>query len=58
MLANGTARTFAYIVSVDEGHFEKNDEFVSDRGRNGDEIGHNGLWVEPDIGVLRVITCD
>jgi hypothetical protein len=58
MLANGTARTFAYIVSVDEGHFEKNDEFVSDRRRNGDEIGHNGLWVEPDIGVLRVITCD
>jgi hypothetical protein len=43
---------------VDEGHFEKNDEFVSDRRRNGDEIGHNGLWVEPDIGVLRVITCD
>jgi hypothetical protein len=58
MLANGTARTFAYIVRVDEGHFDKNDEFVSDRRRNGDEIGHNGLWVEPDIGVLRVITCD
>ena len=58
MLAEGTARTFAYIVSVDEGHFGKNDEFVSDRRRNGDEIGHNGLWVEPDIGVLRVMTCD
>ena len=57
-LAEGAARTFAYIVSVDEGHFDKNDAFIIDRTRNGDEIGHRGLWVEPDISVLRVITCD
>jgi len=58
MIGEDTAQTFAYIVSVDEGHFDKNDEFVADRRRNGDEIGHRGLWVEPDINVLRVITCD
>jgi hypothetical protein len=57
-MAEGAARTFAYIVSVDEGHFDKNGKFVVDRTRNGDEIGHRGLWVEPDISVLRVITCD
>jgi hypothetical protein len=58
MIGEDTAQTFACIVSVDEGHFDKNDEFVADRRRNGDEIGHRGLWVEPDINVLRVITCD
>jgi hypothetical protein len=44
-------------IRVDEGHFDENGEFVVDRRRNGDNIG-SGLWVEPDIGVLRVITCD
>jgi len=58
MIGEDTAQTFSYIVSVDEGHFDKNDKFVADRRRNGDEIGHRGLWVEPDINVLRVITCD
>jgi hypothetical protein len=46
-----------YLVSVDEGHFERNNEFVADRRRNGDEI-NSGVWVEPDNGVVRVITCD
>jgi hypothetical protein len=47
-----------FVVSVDEGHFDKNGEFAADRRRNGDEIGRRGLWVEPDINVLRVITCE
>ena len=57
-IGEGIAQNYAYIVSVDEGHFDKNGDFVADRRRNGDEIGHRGLWVEPDINVLRVITCD
>jgi hypothetical protein len=51
-------KVYGYIVSADEGHFDKNGEFVADRRRNGDEIFRRGLWVEADIGVLRVITCD
>jgi hypothetical protein len=44
-------------LRVDEGHFDPNGKFVVDRRRNGDNIS-GGLWVEADIGVLRVITCD
>jgi hypothetical protein len=44
-------------VSVEEGHFDEKGKFIVDRQRNGDVIG-SGLWVEPDIGVLRVIICD
>jgi hypothetical protein len=44
-------------LRVDEGHFDDSGEFVADRRRNGDNVS-NGLWVEADIGVLRVITCD
>jgi len=51
-------QNFSFIVSVEEGHIDKNGEFVVDRKRNGDEIGRRGFWVEPDIQVLRVITCD
>jgi hypothetical protein len=50
-------RQHGYFTSIDEGHFDNNGEFVVDLVRNGDEISR-GLWVEPDIGVLRVITCD
>jgi hypothetical protein len=46
-----------YTISLEEGHFGPNDEFVADRRRNGDETYH-GAWVEPDIGVLRVKMCD
>jgi hypothetical protein len=46
------------FISVDEGYFNQQGEFVADRRRNGDEIGRRGLWVESDIGVLRAITCD
>jgi hypothetical protein len=44
-------------VSVEEGHFARNGEFVVDRVRNGDETDH-GLWVEPDTGVVRAILCE
>ena len=44
-------------VSVDEGHFDQKGAFVVDRQRNGDEISM-GVWVESDLGVVRVILCD
>ena len=47
----------ANYVRVDEGHFDKDGEFVVDRRRNGDETDH-GVWVEPDCGVVHVIMCD
>jgi hypothetical protein len=49
-------RQHGYFTSIDEGHFDNNGEFVVDLVRNGDEISL-GLWIEPDIGVLRLITC-
>ena len=47
----------AHQLSVDEGHFGQNGKFVVDRRRNGDEVSR-GTWVEPDVGVVRVIMCD
>lgn len=44
----------AHYASVEEGHFEAPGLFVVDRRRNGDEID-NGVWVEPDTGVVRVV---
>ncbi|MGD1040292.1 MAG: DUF5597 domain-containing protein [Dehalococcoidales bacterium] len=58
LVSDWATKIFGYIVSVDEGNFDNNGEFVADRRRNGDEIFRRGLWVEPDIGVLHVITCD
>jgi hypothetical protein len=58
LVSDWATKIFGYIVSVDEGHFDANSEFVADRRRNGDEIFRRGLWVEEDIGVLRVITCE
>jgi hypothetical protein len=61
--ASGAKQSTAYNdvhgrpLRVDEGHFDDNGEFVADRRRNGDNVS-NGLWVEADIGVLRVITCN
>ena len=46
-----------YTLRVEEGHFDQNNEFVVDRRRNGDRIAE-GVWVEPDVGVVRVIMCD
>jgi hypothetical protein len=51
-------KVYGYVVSVDEGHFNKKGEFIADRRRNVNEIFRRGLWVEADIGVRRVITCD
>jgi hypothetical protein len=58
LVSDWATKIFGYIVSVDEGHFDKKGKYVADRRRNGDEIFRRGLWVEPDNGVLRVITCD
>jgi hypothetical protein len=47
----------AHYVSVDEGHFDAGGAFVVDRRRNGDEVD-GGVWVESDVGVVRVVMCD
>ncbi len=47
----------AHYVSIDEGHFDVGGQFVIDRRRNGDEID-GGVWVEPDVGVVRAIACE
>jgi hypothetical protein len=44
-------------ISVDEGHFDRNGKYVADRRRNGGQVGF-GIWVEPENGVIRVITSD
>jgi hypothetical protein len=44
-------------ISVDEGHFNEKDEFIVDRQRSGDALC-GGVWVAPDVGVVRVIMCD
>jgi hypothetical protein len=46
------------FISVDEGHFDDNGEFVVECRRNGDQITWCGLWIEPNCGVVRAITCD
>jgi beta-galactosidase GanA len=47
----------AHYVSVDEGHFDAHGNFVVDRRRNGDEVD-GGIWVAPDVGVVRAVLCD
>ena len=44
-------------LSVDEGYFDQNGKFVTERRRNGGQV-FNGVWIEPDCGVVRVIMCD
>ena len=44
-------------LSVDEGHFDRDGKFVAERRRNGGQV-FNGVWVEPDCGVVRVIMRD
>jgi hypothetical protein len=41
-------------LRVEEGHYNEFGDFVPDRVRNGDEIT-GGLWVSPDVGVVRAI---
>ena len=47
-------KRFSKAISVDEGYFNQNGEFVPERRR---EIIF-GVWVRHDAGVIRVITCD
>jgi hypothetical protein len=54
---DGFLHCLAHYVSVEEGHFDTSGQFVADRRRNGDEID-NGVWVEPDTGVVRVVMTD
>jgi len=44
-------------LSVDEGRFDGDGQFVIKRRRNGDET-NSGVWVEPDCGLVRVLMCD
>jgi len=46
-----------HFISVDEGHFDRNGEFVVECRRNGDQIG-SSLWLEPNVGLVRAIMCD
>lgn len=46
-------RDINYIL-VEEGYFDKNEAWIATRRRNGDESDF-GIWVEPDVGVVRVI---
>jgi hypothetical protein len=46
-----------HVMSVDEGHFDKNEEFVADRRINGDDL-RGGVWVGPPDSVVRIITCN
>ena len=46
-----------FVLSVDEGHFNQNGEFVAHRRINGDYL-RGGVWVGPDDTVMRIITCD
>ena len=44
------------FITIEEGIFQENGEFKVQRKRNGDEADF-GIWVEPDIQVVRVRLC-
>jgi hypothetical protein len=46
-----------FALSVEEGHFNKKEEFVIDRKINGDAL-RGGVWVGLDDSVIRILTCD
>ena len=46
-----------YLISVDEGHFDRNGKFVAVRRRTGSQ-SRDGIWAGCDDGAVRVITCD
>ena len=46
-----------HYLSVDQGYFDDNGKFVTVLRRNGGQVDW-GLWVEGDIGVVRVLLCD
>jgi hypothetical protein len=41
------------FLSIEEGHFDENGLFITDRIRNGDEAFFGGFWVTPACGVVR-----
>ena len=46
-----------HYISVDQGYFDENGKFITVLRRNGGQVDW-GLWVEGDIGVVRVLLCD
>jgi len=44
-------------VRVEEGHFDQEGAWVTDRRRGGDE-SDSGIWVDPDVGIVRVVLGD
>lgn len=44
-------------VRVEEGYFDAEGVFCPTRRRNGDETDF-GIWVEPDVGVVRAVLCE
>ncbi len=44
-------------LTVEEGYFDSNDEWVCTRARTGDE-SDSGIWVYPDVGAVRAVICD
>jgi hypothetical protein len=46
-----------FVISVEEGHFNGKDEFITHRQINGDSL-RGGIWVGPDDTIMRIITCD
>jgi hypothetical protein len=56
-VADRFQESLIHQLKVDEGHFDDNGNFVVDRRRNGDAID-GAIWVEPDLGIVRIIRCD
>jgi len=62
MLSSASASDFLFTRlanyrRVEEGHFDSEDNWIVDRLRNGDESDF-GIWVRPDVGVVRVVLGD
>lgn len=57
---NGTRQMFDMVdyVSVEEGYFDPDGQFVTTKVRNGDEVAFGGFWVTPHCGVVRVKLLD
>jgi len=44
----------ADFISVEEGYFNEQGDFVAQRTRNGDQVMFGGFWVTPTCGIVRV----
>jgi hypothetical protein len=51
------ATRLSNYVRVEEGHFDDEGAWVADRRRSGDESDF-GIWVHPDVGVVRAVLAD